>query len=125
MRKITNIILLLFILITFFLLLFAGDSFTVDWWKLLGCSCLPYIIVLFFNLIKKGQVVKDRIIFVTAFIVSVPGMFILIGSLFLSSDAQSPLVLLFLPGYQTTVSLFGGLIGLGLHQRVNDAQQAN
>jgi len=127
MIKYTNIILIFSVLFTALIMLHAGDPSSADWWKgmirFFGWACLPYGILLFFNNIYRGVFKKDLILLITTIVVTIFAVLILIDSFFIHIDAQSGLVFLFLPVYQAVAACIGGLIGLGLHQRSENAQR--
>jgi len=126
MIKYTNLVLVLSVLFTVLIILYAGDPSSADWWRdwtrFFGWACLPYGILLFFNNIYRGIYKKDLTLLITTIIVSGFGAFMLIDAFFIHIDAQGGLIFLFLPVYQAIAAIFGGLIGLGLHQRSLNAQ---
>jgi len=91
--------------------------------RFFGWACLPYGILLFFNNIYRGVFKKDLVLLITTIVVTIFAVLILIDSFFIHIDAQSGLVFLFLPVYQAVAACIGGLIGLGLHQRSENAQR--
>lgn len=107
-------------------MLYTGKPYSSDWWRgvigYFGWAFLPYVILLIFNFIKNGNLKKDIAIFVTSIIVSGSAMFFLIDGFFIHIDAQNALLFVFLPGYQSIVSVAGGLIGLVLYVRSEGAQ---
>lgn len=129
MKKITNAILVLSILFTLSLILYAGNPFSSEWWngvfEFFGLAFLPYVILLFFNNIYQGVFKKDLALLVTTAITSGFAAVMLIDAFFIHIDAQSGLIFLFLPVYQSIAAILGGLIGLCLHQKSLNAQQKN
>ena len=107
-------------------MLYAGDPASLDWWndmpRLFGWACLPYGILLFFNNIWNGVSKKDLSLLITTSIVSSFAVIMLVDAFFIHPDAQSGLIFLFMPAYQSIAAILGGLIGLGLHQRSSNAQ---
>lgn len=126
MRKTTNIILAFSVLFTFSIMIYTGKSYSFKSWigdiGYFGWACLPYVIILIFNMIKRGNPRKDTAIVVTSIIVSGSAALILIDAFFIHLDAQNALIFLSLPGYQSIFSIAGGLIGLILYVRSEAAQ---
>lgn len=122
MRRFVNIALLTTIIFTFFIMIYAGDSyFSFDWWKdmlaFFALSLLPFSILFFFNLMKEDFYKKDIAIFVSTIIVCGFGIVLLIDAFFIHIDAQSGLIFLFLPIIQSIVAIIGGMVGLVLYVR--------
>ena len=110
-------------------MLYAGDPTSSDWWSgmigFFGRACLPYGILLVFNTIKGGEIKKDIALLITTIIVSGFAIFMLVDAFFIHIDAQSGLIFLFLPMYQSIASIIGGLIGLILYVRSGSAQKTD
>lgn len=121
MRRYTNLILILAVLFTLIILLYAGDPSSLDGWngmpRFFGWACLPYGILLFFNNIWSGVFKKDLSLLITTSVVSSFAVLMVVDAFFIHPDAQSGLIFLFLPGYQAIAAILGGLIGFGLHQK--------
>ena len=126
MRKATNTILIVTAIFTCLIMLYGGEPSSIDWWRGIaghfGWACLPYGILLFFNMIKRGVFKKDFVLLVTTIIVSGFALFIYVDTFFIHLDAQGGLIFLFLPMYQIIASIFGGLTGLGFYVRSSNAQ---